>query len=70
MIEQETAEREEIAAPAIRQPAEITDAGKASRKYMLKKATQELWRGERHAAWPAAMRVILPAKGNRVVCDR
>jgi hypothetical protein len=45
LVEQETAEREQVAAPAIGQPAEITDAGKASRKYMLKKSTQELLRG-------------------------
>jgi len=65
LAEQAAAERKQTSAGAIGQPAEVVDAGKASGQHMLEEASQELLRREGYGAMFTAMRVVLPAEGDR-----
>ena len=65
LVEQAAAERKQTSTGAVGQPAEVADAGEASGQHMLEEAVQELLRRERHGALLTAMRVVLPAEGDR-----
>ncbi len=65
LVEQAAAERKQTSTGAVGEPAEVADAGEASGQHMLEEAVQELLRRERHGAMLTAMRVVLPAEGDR-----
>ena len=65
LAEQTAAERKQTSTGTVGQPAEVADAGEASGQHMLEEASQELLRRERHGAMLTAMRVVLPAEGDR-----
>src|SRR5229473_8456889 len=65
LVEQAAAERKQTSTGAVGQPAEVADAGEASGQHMLEEAAQELLRRERHGAMLTAMRIVLPAEGDR-----
>ena len=55
---------------SVREPAEIADARKASRQYVLEKAAQELFVSQRYRTVLAVMSIVLPTKTHLVVVDR
>ena len=63
------AERQQLLALTVGQPAEVADAGKSFGQDMLEETAQELFRGEGHGTLFAAMRVVLPTEGDRTVCN-
>src|SRR5216683_7359776 len=70
LVEQATAERQQLFAGAVGEPSEVADAREPSGQDVLDKAAQELLRGEGHGALLAAVRVVLPAEGYLGVGDR
>src|ERR1700686_2033106 len=65
LVEQAAAERKQTSTGAVGEPAEVADAWEPSGQDVLYKAAQELLRRERHGAMLTAVRVVLPAEGDR-----
>src|SRR5271170_6848885 len=62
LVEPGAAERQHPGSSAVGEPAEVADAGKASRQDMLHETAQELFGSKCHGALFAAVGIVLPAK--------
>src|SRR5271170_4067109 len=64
LVESGAAERQHPGSSAVGEPAEVADAGKATRQDMLDETAQELFGSKGHGALFTAMGVILPAEAD------
>ena len=67
--EEQAAERKQVFASAVRQPAEVANAREALGKNVLHEAAQELFAGKGHDALAAVMGVVLPPESHMRVRD-